>query len=183
LNMTVLNRLRVYHAILALLSLLAYISGEWGLVHAYLGYGVSLVILVRLIWALSGAGEFGLSRFYPEFKGLNIETGFTHPSISKVLLLGIGFSLLAATMTGIAMDRGKALGVSSYLESVSTAFTNGDEAEGREIENDENEILEEIHEFFANLLVLFVVLHVSYLLIFKRSLAKFMLFISSPHKK
>lgn len=145
-----------------------------------LGYGVSLVIIVRLIWALSGARQLGLSRFYPEFKGLSIKTGFTHPSISKVLLLGIGFSLLAVTVTGIAMDKGQAFGISSNLESVSTVYANGDEEEGRE---KENEILEEIHEFFANLLVVFVVLHVAYLLIIKRPLAMFMLFISSPHKK
>ncbi|MBN8530474.1 MAG: hypothetical protein J0L97_01240, partial [Alphaproteobacteria bacterium] len=43
------------------------------------------------------------------------------------------------------------------------------------------EALEEVHEFFGNLLLVFVGLHVTYLLTFKRPLAKFMLFF--PKKK
>ena len=47
-------------------------------------------------------------------------------------------------------------------------------------DNDEN-LLSEAHELFANLMLLIVVIHVAYLFLFKRYMAKFMLFI--PNKK
>jgi len=40
-------------------------------------------------------------------------------------------------------------------------------------------LLSEAHEFFANIMLLFVGMHVTYLLLFKRPLAKYMLFIAS----
>lgn len=46
-----------------------------------------------------------------------------------------------------------------------------------------DEALEETHEFFGNLLLIFVGLHVSYLLLFKRPLAKFMLFVLNKSTK
>ena len=63
--MIMLNRIRLYHITLALLAMLAYFTGELGLIHAWLGYGVAAVILLRLIWALSGERQVGLSRFFP----------------------------------------------------------------------------------------------------------------------
>lgn len=63
--MAVLNRIRIFHAFLALTVLAAYFSAEMGLIHAWLGYGVAALILFRLIWALSGAPQLGLERFSP----------------------------------------------------------------------------------------------------------------------
>ena len=36
--MNIIYRIRLYHATLASLSLLAYVTGELGIVHAWLGY-------------------------------------------------------------------------------------------------------------------------------------------------
>lgn len=107
--MPVMTRLRAYHAVLAILVLAAYFSTEWGAVHAWLGYGVAVVILVRVIMALTGAPQLGLMRFYPQIHGLKLDNAFTHPVISRVLLLGIAVCLIGVTGTGIAMDRGRAL--------------------------------------------------------------------------
>jgi len=74
--MSMMHRLRVYHAFLAVLVLAAYVSVEWGLVHAWLGYGVAMVILFRLGLALTGAPQLGLMRFYPRFKGLQLGNHF-----------------------------------------------------------------------------------------------------------
>lgn len=171
-----MSRIRIYHAVLATLSLLAYVTGELGIIHAWLGYGVAAVIMFRLLWALSGERQVGLMRFYPSFAGLNLDNVFTHPAISKSLLLGISLSLIAATGTGIALDQGSAIG---FANAEFAAEAPADDHNGRKRDHDEESFLSELHELFANLMVLFVGMHVTYLLLFKRPLAKYMLFISN----
>ena len=168
----IVYRIRIYHATLAIISTLAYITGEVGIIHNYLGYGVSLVVIFRLLWALSGHRQLGLMRFYPDFEGLKLTNIFTHPSISRTLLFGIAISVILTTITGMLMDEGESLGLSA-VSVIDNAYANGD--------NDDDEILEEVHEFFANLMLIFVAGHIGYLILFKFPLAKFMLFM--PWKK
>ncbi len=172
--MNIMQRIRIYHATLAVLAILAYLTGELGLVHAWLGYGVAIVIALRLLWALSGERQVGLMRFYPSFEGLKFDNAFTHPSISKSLMLGIALSLIVATGTGIALDKGKSIGLAN-AEIVASAYADDDEK--KENKDFLSEALEESHELFANLMLLFVGMHVTYIVIFKFPLAKFMLFV------
>jgi cytochrome b len=175
-----MQRIRVYHATLATLAILAYLTGELGLVHAWLGYGVAIVITLRLLWALSGERQVGLMRFYPSFEGLQANNLFTHPAISKTLMLGIALSLLAVTGTGIAIDKGKSIGLAD-AQIVSAAHADDG---GREGEHEKEEgFLGETHELFANLLLLFVGMHVTYIVLFKFPLAKFMLFVPKGDSK
>jgi len=172
--MNIMQRIRIYHAMLASLALLAYLTGELGLVHAWLGYGVAIIIILRLLWALSGERQVGLMRFYPSFEGLKFDNAFTHPSISKSLMLGIALSLILATGTGIALDKGKSIGLAN-VEIVASAHADDDEK--NENKGFLEDALEESHELFANLMLLFVGMHVTYIVLFKLPLAKFMLFI------
>lgn len=168
----IVYRIRTYHAALASISTLAYITGEVGIIHNYLGYGVSLIVIFRILWALSGHRQLGLMRFYPDFEGLKLTNMFTHPSITRSLLLGIAVSIMLTASTGMLMDQGESLGLSA-VSIIDNAYANGDD------HGDEN--LEEVHEFFANLVIFFVVGHIGYLTLFKFPLAKFMLFM--PWKK
>ncbi|NCT41575.1 MAG: hypothetical protein GW778_07945 [Alphaproteobacteria bacterium] len=178
--MTIMQRIRIYHATLAILAILAYLTGEFGLVHAWLGYGVAIVIALRLLWAFSGERQVGLMRFYPSFEGLKANNLFTHPAISKTLMLGIALMLLTVTGTGIAIDQGTSIALAD-VQIVSVAYADDDEHEGGHEE--EEGLLTEAHELFANLLLLFVGLHVTYILLFKFPLAKFMLFIPKDLRK
>ena len=179
----VMHRLRAHHALLALLAIAAYLSAEWGKVHAWLGYSVAAMIVLRLALALTGAPQLGLMRFYPHFNGLNLGNAMTHPAISRTLLLAIATSLIGVTGTGIAMDQGRALSLSGGSRVSSSTMI--DEARSNEqigrrdhsSEDEEEGVVSEIHEFFGNLLVVLVGLHVTYLLLFKRPLALFMLFL------
>ncbi|MFZ4761547.1 MAG: cytochrome b/b6 domain-containing protein [Alphaproteobacteria bacterium] len=178
--MNIMQRIRTYHATLAILTILAYLTGELGLIHAWLGYGVAIVITLRLLWALSGERQVGLMRFYPSFEGLQTSNLFTHPAISKTLMLGIALSLLAVTGTGIAIDKGKSIGLAD-VQTVSAAYADDDEHEGGG--EKEEGFLGESHELFANLLLLFVGMHVTYIVLFKFPLAKFMLFVPKDNIK
>ena len=185
--MNVMSRVRLYHATLAILAILAYLTGEVFPAHAWLGYGVAFVIAARLAWAIGGERQFGLTRFYPDFSGLKLKGAATHPAISRTLMLGIALTLVTATATGIVMDGGRSLPSLSADMTAAPAVAGGrtesirardhdDDDDEREHEGDEGP-LSEVHELSANLLLLFVGLHVAYLILFKRPLAKFMLFL------
>ena len=174
--MSVMHRIRIFHAFLALLVLTSYFSAEMGLIHAWLGYGVAVLILVRLIWALSGAPQLGLERFYPSFKDMHLKGFMTHPAISRVLLAGIAISVIGATGTGVMMDEGRALQPTSLSSFTFSGENEEREEAGRESESENEDVYEELHELLANLAIAFVIFHVVYLISFKRPLARFMLF-------
>jgi cytochrome b len=177
-----MHRLRLYHAALAVIVIFAFFSPEWGRLHLWLGYGVGAMILVRLLLALTGARQLGLSRFYPEFHGLKLDNLFAHPVISRILLMSIAIALIGVTGTGIAMDGGRLFGLSpspglapaSATQGVEEGDEGGDEGEG-----EEEGPLGEAHELLGNLLMGLVGAHVAYLIAFKRPVARFMLFIPS----
>lgn len=191
-----MQRLRIYHLFLAMLVLAAYFTGDDDRVHAWLGYGVAAVIAVRMLMALAGAPQLGLMRFYPQFEGLKLGTALTHPAISRSLLLGIAVCTIGAVGTGIWMDRGHTFGISGppsenlRAESgqVLSVDKRGDEEEaerhgaGRS-EDESEEALEEAHELLANLLLALVAAHVTYLVLFKRPLAQFMLFLPKAKRR
>jgi len=95
-------------------------------------------------------------------------------------MLGIALMLLTVTGTGIAIDQGTSIALAD-VQIVSVAYADDDEHEGGHEE--EEGLLTEAHELFANLLLLFVGLHVTYILLFKFPLAKFMLFIPKDLRK
>jgi cytochrome b len=169
--MPVMSRLRAYHALLAILVVAVYFSTEWGSAHVWLGYGVAAVIALRLILALTGAPQLGLTRFYPQFQGLKLDNAFTHPAISRILLVGIAACLIGVTGTGIAMDKGQAFsapspGTSSSVQTdiPSTAFGKAnEERQGEDREGEEGRPIGEIHEVFGNALMLLVASHIAYL--------------------
>jgi cytochrome b len=174
--MSMMHRLRLYHATLAALVIVAYISGEWGAIHLWLGYGIAVVIVFRLLLVLTGAPQLGLARFYPQFADLKLDSIFTNPLISRSLLLGIAVCLIGATLTGFGLDKGRGLGMAQG-QIASPAYADDDGEHGnRGGDRKGNKGLEEAHELFSNLLMLLVACHVTYLLAFKLPIARFMLF-------
>lgn len=183
--MTTVTRLRFFHAGLAILAATAYASGEVGIIHSWLGYGVAGFILLRLLWAAAGAPQLGLSKFYPDFDGLHLGNLSTHPAISRTLLGGIALCLLGVTATGIWMDKGRSVGIRSPV-SAAIQLDHEGEADHEAVEGEGDhgeEAAEEIHEAFANALLAFVALHVLYLFAFKRPLALFMLYLKAPRQR
>jgi cytochrome b len=182
--MSIMQGLRAYHAILGILVIAAFLTGELGTTHAVLGYAIAIIVGGRLVAALSGLRQLGLSRFYPQFEGLTLGNAFAHPAISKTLLAGIATCLILATATGIAMDRGRTLGMATSVVA-SEAYARDDSRERRRDTGARGEaqahgIVGELHEGVSNFLMIIIGLHVAYLFLFKRRLARFMLFIAAP---
>ena len=169
-----MHKIRVYHAALAVLTILAYLSGDFGLAHDWLGYVVAAIICFRLLWALFNPRQLGPIRFYSEFNGLRFDNAYRHPAVSKALTLGIAVSLIGATLTGVAMDGGLAIGFAGF-SAVAPAHANRDAGE-RHGNDDGNEFLEEINASLSSLVIRFVILRATYLLFFKRPLARCILY-------
>jgi len=181
---TMIHRIRLFHAALAALVLLAYATGDDDSVHCWLGYAVVFLVVVRIAWGLTGVPQLGLMKYYPHFEGLRLDNAMTHPAISRSLLLAIALSIITTAATGIAMDRGRTLGFAPAAVSVATSTSQADEALrgrlARERKRHHPKWLEEVHEVVANLVLVIVGCHVTYLLIWKRPLALFMLFVVKP---
>lgn len=183
--MSIIQKLRAYHACLGVLVIAAYLSGEAGLIHALLGYAIAVVVLGRIAAAFTGVSALGISRFHPQFEGMRLGAAFTHPAISKTLLAGIAACLIGATVTGIALDRGQSIGlagtpiVASAQADADRPDNGGGEQAGHG-EGREEGPLGEAHAALSTLLMVLIGLHVAYLLFFKRNLARFMLFLGAP---
>ena len=162
-----------------MLALLAYATEDFHALHAWLGYGVAAVVVLRLFAALTGriAGIFtlGLQRFYPHFAGLRFDNVLSHPAVSRVLIATIALTLIGATATGIALDRGRTLGLAAQAVSAPAMADEG--RRERPKRSPAERALKEAHEVLANLMLLSVGAHVGYLLLFRRPLARFMLFL------
>lgn len=175
--MTVFRLFRAYHAALAVLSILAYLTGEAGLIHAWLGYAVAAVIAFRLVWSVVGPRHLGISRIFPDLEELRGIRWIDHPAVGKVLLSGIAINLLLATATGLLLDHRPRHGEAALM---GTARADGGERGGGRERERGGDVLEEFHEATAELLFLFVIGHAGFVLLFRRPLARYMLFLAPP---
>ena len=100
--MSLMHKVRWYHAVLAITTLLAYFTGDFGFIHDWLGYVVGVIIVARLGWAVFNPRQLGLNRFYPVFDGIEWTNAITHPAISKSLILAIAVSVILATAAGLS---------------------------------------------------------------------------------
>ncbi len=151
--MSLMHKVRWYHAVLAITTLLAYFTGDFGFIHDWLGYVVAVIIVARLGWAVFNPRQLGLNRFYPVFDGIEWTNAITHPAISKTLILAVAVSVILATATGLL------------------TLTDG------------GEIFDDLHEGVSGIVIWVVVVHGGYLYLIKRPLARFMLYRDNPGKK
>lgn len=183
--MTIFERLRLFHAAQAILAIAVYLTGELGLIHAWLGYGLAALILFRILWGLAGPRQVSLSKFVPVLTEVRKAASPDHPVIGKVLLAGVAVSLLLATLTGFALDtpaftsagmRTGSASVNAAAPAAAPAVIRMGFEYGEDDEDGGESWIGEAHEATAGLFLFFAALHAAYLLLFKRNFALFMLF-------
>lgn len=174
--MTPLKQIRWYHLFLAILATAAYFTGDDDSgIHRLIGYGVAAAVTVRLLLGLSGSGPFSWRRLVPPLRAPANLPIVKHPAISRVLILLILASVAGTATTGVMMDKGNSL-MRPSLTLSETEREEGDSEREGEDEEGEDGVLSELHETFANLIIIFVGAHIVYLVIFRLPMAKFMLF-------
>jgi len=193
--MKAFHQLRLYHAMLAVSGLVAYATGEAGIVHAWIGYALVGIILFRLAWGMLGPSQFRIGRFLPDLASLCRIRAANDPAIARVLLGGVVVSLLLVVGSGIALDQTKSLNLVAETRTVpvprvdfhpqGARMTPGTVVQSVNMEDDDEKEgwLQELHEFSANMMVLLVGIHVSYMILFRRPLALFMLFVPGQKRR
>ncbi|RLA18392.1 MAG: cytochrome B [Gammaproteobacteria bacterium] len=147
--------IRIFHWSLVFFFFLAFLTeDEWMTVHSYAGYSVGLLILFRLIWGVIGTRHARFSDFIRtptqvvDYLKQVVDgkskryIGHNPAGAAMVVVLLISISL--TTLSGIALYATEGLGPLSE-----TFFSTWSD-----------DILEEVHEFFANFTLFMVFLHV-----------------------
>jgi len=148
---------RIFHWSLVLTFTIAWLSGdELEVLHINAGYAVLGLVLLRIVWGFVGTHHARFRDFiYPpaEVKGFLKDTVMQrarrylgHNPAGGMMIILMLVSLVITTVTGIAY-----YGIEDGAGPL--AMLAGIPETGEEM-------LEEVHEFFANLMVLLVVVHV-----------------------
>lgn len=149
---------RIFHWLLVLSFTVAWLSGEeLELLHAWAGYAVFGLVLLRLVWGFIGTRHARFSDFvYPPVavKGFIGDTLLNrarrylgHNPAGGAMIILMLLSLVLVSVTGFAMyGIEEGAGPLALLAGSSHAL---------------EEAVEEMHEWFAYLMVLLVVIHVA----------------------
>lgn len=136
---------RVLHALLALSFVGAYSTAEseiFRLVHVTLGYTLGGLLLVRVVWGLLGPRHARLSAMWGKLRGLGawwsgVRTGQAPWRQTQNLYVALSVVLVLSAIAPVVLS-----GYVTYQE-----FT--------------GEWMEEVHEFFGNVMLMAVLAHVS----------------------
>lgn len=170
---------RVHHLLFGAAVIAAYFTAEsTDIAHAWIGYGAATLIVLRLMLGFLRKSGFEFRRLRPILSaGALGQTGLRHPAIGRGLTVALLLAVAGTAGTGIAMDQGGTLiGQSVRLDREGTEH---DEHEGGEREAGEREeegALAEVHETLGNLILPLVAVHLAYMLLLRRDLAFFLLF-------
>jgi len=189
--------IRIFHWSLVAGFAIAYLSGdEEGVLHAYSGYVVGILIALRLLWGFVGSKYARFSQFLYSpgeviqyLKGLRSgkpEHYLGHNPAGSWMIFALIASIVVTTVTGLQVYGIEGQGPLAESQSGGTAITaaiaadtsfirdasadsdDDDADEERGIDQEEEEEWEEIHEFFANLTLLLVIIHIGGVIVASR---------------
>ena len=171
---------RIFHWSLVTAFAVAWLSGdEESPLHVYSGYAVIGLVLIRIAWGFVGTRYARFSDFVyrpatilayaKDLLAGKSKPYLGHNPLGGAMIIALLVSLLAAGITGLVLQGAQdgtgpfaALSASAMAivpGAVASAVADDDQAAG---ENEgAEEIWKELHEFFANLALLLVVLHIA----------------------
>jgi cytochrome b len=149
---------RLFHWMLVLLFTLAYVTGEDVLsLHVNAGYAVFGLVMLRVLWGFMGTPHARFSDFVyrpsrvlaylKDTLALRAHRYLGHNPAGGAMILLMLASLLLVSVTGFAV-----YGLDKGAGPLAALAGSGEFLE---------EALEEVHEFFANLMVLLVAVHIT----------------------
>ncbi len=158
--------IRIFHWTLVIGFTVAYLTGdELTTIHIWSGYLIAGLLLVRLLWGFIGTKHARFRDFiYPPrevaayLKSLvsgKSRRYLGHNPAGGVMVLLLLTSLVLTTGSGLMMLQSTQGSLIPPPVSQSGWFADDDD------EFEGSEVLEEVHEFFANLTLLLVILHIA----------------------
>jgi len=173
---------RLFHWTLVAAFTIAYLSGdEWEDAHVLAGYTVAGLVAFRILWGFIGPKHARFSDFVfspstvigylKDMVAFRAKRYIGHNPAGGVMVIALLVSLAATTLTGMklyAVEENAGPFAQIQIENISPISTaladeDGDEVEeGRQHDGEgDDEVWEELHEFFANFTLLLVFLHIA----------------------
>jgi len=155
--------------------LLPIVSGEdASMIHVYSGYFILGLVVFRVVWGFVGSqhARFKDFIFSPRevvsyAKGMISGTAKHyrgHNPLGGLMVMALLLTLLITTVSGLKVYGVEGHGPLAETDTsyfINSANASGHVEQGEEGEDsEEEEFWEEIHEFFANLMLLLIVLHI-----------------------
>jgi cytochrome b len=148
---------RLFHWLLVLLFMLAYVTGEdWLSLHVNAGYAVSGLVLLRVLWGVVGTphARFGdfvyrpstVAAYVKDTLALRARRYLGHNPAGGAMIVLMLVSLLLVSVSGFAV-----YGIEKGAGPLAMLGGSGESLE---------KVFEEVHEFFANFMVLLVAVHI-----------------------
>ena len=166
---------RVFHWSLVAAYTIAWLSEDFEDLHVIAGYTVLALICFRIIWGFIGSKHARFADFVYSpatikeyLKGLmqaRPKHYYGHNPAGGVMVIALLLTLFGVTLSGLKLygveGHGPLAGNQNTtslatLNPVSNAYANGDEKE----DSPGEEFWEEIHEFFSNLSLFLVIIHI-----------------------
>lgn len=169
--------IRFFHWSLVVLFIVSYITAdELESVHVLSGYSITALLFTRLVWGFVGSKYARFSEFVRTPKTVfsylrQVVTGqpkryLGHNPAGGAMVVAILFTLGMTVFSGmklLAVEEGEGPFAQQGSSSlISSALADDDDHEYSRGENgeEEDEFWEETHEFFVNLMLMFIVVHV-----------------------
>jgi len=167
---------RIFHWSLVLTFTIAYLTeDDLEDLHVYAGYVVLGLISFRVIWGFIGSRYARFSNFiysFTETKAYisSLLTGkpkhyLGHNPAGGVMILALLASLFATTLSGIkvyGVEGHGPLANSDYeITLITPAYADDDQDKDANVNKEEEEFWEEIHEFFSNFTLLLIFIHIA----------------------
>ncbi len=184
---------RISHWTVAAAFFIAYLVTEEKLeVHVWLGYLIGALVLVRILWGFVGPRHARFSDFVPAPGDLwdylhgmlrgRSRRYLGHNPAGGAMVLALLAALAGTSVTGLMVygaeekagplaglyataDGRAGAGLIPAVRADDEGWEHGESAAGEGHEHEEAEVLEELHEFFANLTLVLVGLHVAGVLV------------------
>ncbi len=149
---------RIFHWTLVFSFAVAYITeDEWADLHTLAGYTILGLVSFRIIWGIIGTryarfGNFIYSRkkvfgYLKDIATFRPDRYLGHNPAGGAMVIALLLSLFATVITGLSV-----YGASEYSGPLATFWSGSTHSTG--------ELLEEMHEFFANFTLLLIVVHI-----------------------
>lgn len=193
---------RVFHWSLVVLVFVAFLSSEDGEgIHIKAGYAILAIVLFRILWGFIGTKHARFTDFvkgprkvFAYLKGLFTGAppySFGHNPAGGLMIVVILVTLLLVAFTGIKTEEGERAEHASIGEFSIVSVAHADDGRferGRDYDDHDergtggeasHEFWEELHEFFAGLLLVLIAIHVAAvlltLIVYKENLIKSMI--------
>ena len=166
---------RIFHWSLVAAFTIAWLTGEEeARLHEFAGYAVIGLVLIRVVWGFVGTRYARFRDFvYPPSTVLayvrEMLTGKSkrylgHNPLGGMMIIALLLSLLATSATGLVAQGAKE-GTGPFAAITASASVTVPAAISRAVADDDDEgageAWKELHEFFANLSLLLVALHIA----------------------